>query len=173
MSDAATASADGRSRNLILAATISASAMAFIDGTVVNVALPAIQRGLNASLADLQWVSNGYLLMLGALILVGGGLGDRIGRRRVFIGGIVLFTIASVLCALSPSVTFLIAARVVQGIGAALLIPQSLAIISATFPKSVRGKAIGTWAAASSITTAFGPVLGGFLVDSLSWRFAF
>ncbi len=160
-------------RGPILAATIVASSMAFIDGTVVTIALPAMQRGLHAGLADMEWVSNAYLLLLGSLILVGGGLGDRLGRRRVFIAGIALFAAASALCALAPDAGVLIAARLAQGVGAALLVPQSLAIIAATYPKEVRGRAIGTWAAASSITTALGPPLGGFLVDLLSWRVVF
>jgi len=163
----------GPNTTLILTAAIAASAMAFIDGSIVNIALPVIQRGLGADLADLQWVSNAYLLLLGSLILVGGGLGDRIGRRRIFLAGIFLFGAASVVCALAPTVGILIGARLVQGVGAALLVPQSLAIISATFPKEVRGKAIGTWAAASSIATALGPPLGGWLIDLLSWRIAF
>src|SRR4051794_18573752 len=137
-------------RPFILAATISASAMAFIDGSVVTIALPAVQKAFAADLRALQWVVNGYTLMLGALILVGGGLGDRIGRRRIFLIGLILFALASLGCALAPSLGTLIAARVMQGIGAALLIPQSLATISATFPREVRGKAIGTWAAASA-----------------------
>lgn len=161
------------SRPWILAATIVASSMAFIDSSVVTIALPAMQRGLGADIADMQWVSNAYLLLLGALILVGGGLGDRIGRRLIFMIGIALFTLASILCAVAPTVAILIVARMVQGIGAALLVPQSLAIISATYPKEVRGRAIGTWAAASSITTSLGPPLGGFLVDLLSWRVVF
>src|SRR5258706_2286985 len=143
--------ANSRTRTFVLAATITASAMAFIDGTVVNIALPVIQKGLGADLADLQWVSNAYLILLGSLILVAGGLGDRVGRRLVFIVGIAVFAVASVLCAAAPTVEFLIGARILQGIGAALLVPQSLAIISANFPKDVRGRAIGTWAAASSI----------------------
>lgn len=161
------------SRPFVLAAAIVASSMAFIDGTVVNIALPAIQRSLGAGIAELQWVVNGYLLPLGALMLVGGGLGDRIGRRRIFLTGIVVFTLASVACALAPSAGILIAARALQGVGAALLVPQSLALISANFPKDVRGRAIGTWAAASAITTSLGPPIGGFLIDSLSWRVAF
>jgi EmrB/QacA subfamily drug resistance transporter len=147
--------------------------MGFIDGTVVNIAVPVIQASLSADITSMQWVVNGYLLMLGALILVGGGLGDRLGRRRIFIVGIVLFAVASLLCAVAPDIRLLIAARILQGIGAALFVPQSLAIISANFPREVRGRAIGTWAAASSITTAFGPPLGGFLVEYLSWRAAF
>jgi EmrB/QacA subfamily drug resistance transporter len=161
------------SRGWILSATILASSMAFIDGSVVTIALPAMQRGLGATLADMQWVSNAYLLLLGSLILVGGGLGDRVGRRLIFLVGIAVFTLASILCAAAPSVDVLIVARSIQGIGAALLVPQSLAIISATYPRDVRGAAFGTWAAASSITTALGPPLGGFLVDLLSWRGVF
>lgn len=157
----------------VLAATILASAMAFIDGSVVTIALPAIQAEFAAELASLQWVVNGYTLMLGALLLAGGGLGDRIGRRRIFTAGIVIFAAASLLCAAAPSVGWLIAGRVLQGTGAAALVPQSLAIISASFPREVRGRAIGAWAAASAATTAFGPPLGGFLVDALSWRAAF
>lgn len=147
--------------------------MAFIDGSLVNIALPVIGRELGADIAGLQWVVNSYLLMLGALMLIGGGLGDRVGRRRIFLIGIVVFTAASIVCALAPTVTFLVAARVVQGIGAALLVPQSLALIASNFPKDVRGRAIGTWAAAASVTTAIGPALGGFLIDLLSWRVAF
>ncbi len=160
-------------RPYVLAATIIASAIAFIDSTVVGIAVPAIQKDLAADIVAMQWVANGYLLMLGALILVGGGLGDRIGRRRVFLIGIVAFTVASLLCALAPNAALLIAARMIQGVGAALLVPQSLAIISANFPKDIRGKAIGTWAAASAVTTALGPPIGGFLIDLLSWRAAF
>jgi EmrB/QacA subfamily drug resistance transporter len=162
-----------RQRALTLTATILASALAFIDGTVVTIAIPAIQQTLDAEFGQLQWVVNAYTLTLGALLLVGGGLGDRIGRRKVFIAGIILFTVASLVCALAPNVTLLIAARAIQGVGAALLVPQSLAIISATFPREVRGRAIGTWAAASAITTSLGPPLGGFMIDTLSWRAAF
>ena len=161
------------SRPFVLAAAIVGSSMAFIDGTVVNIALPAMQAGLGASIAQLQWVVNGYLLPLGALMLVGGGLGDRLGRRRIFVAGIGLFTLASIACALAPTVGVLIAARVAQGVGAALLVPQSLALIAANFPKDIRGRAIGTWAAASAITTSLGPPIGGFLIDTLSWRVAF
>ncbi len=135
--------------------------------------MPAIQKELAANIVAMQWVANAYLLMLGALILVGGGLGDRVGRRRIFLIGIVVFTVASLMCAVAPNAALLIAARAIQGVGAALLVPQSLAIISATFPKDIRGKAIGTWAAASAVTTALGPPIGGFLIDLLSWRAAF
>jgi EmrB/QacA subfamily drug resistance transporter len=157
----------------VLAATILGSSMAFIDGAVVNVALPAIQADVDATLAGLQWVVNGYLLMLGALILVGGAAGDRFGRRRVFTIGIVVFTIASLACALAPNLPTLVAARALQGVGGALLVPSSLSIISASFAAQERGRAIGTWAGASALTTAFGPVLGGWLVDAASWRMIF
>ena len=161
------------SRPFILAATILASAMGFIDGSVVTIALPSIERDLSAPFETIQWVVNGYTLTLGSIILIGGAAGDRYGRRRVFLIGIVIFTLASIACALAPSITMLIGARLVQGIGAALMIPQSLAIITASFPKTVRGQAIGVWAAASAITTALGPPLGGLLIDALSWRAAF
>jgi EmrB/QacA subfamily drug resistance transporter len=157
----------------VLAATILGSSMAFIDGTVVNVALPVLQRELNASAADVQWVVEGYTLLLAALILVGGSLGDHYGRRRVFAGGVLVFTVASIWCGLAPGVGQLIAARAVQGIGGALLVPSSLAIINATFGDAERGRAIGTWSGFTAITSALGPVLGGFLVEQLSWRWVF
>jgi EmrB/QacA subfamily drug resistance transporter len=157
----------------ILAATILASSMAFIDGTVVNVALPALQRSLGATLGDVQWVVEAYELMLAALLLVGGAAGDRFGRRRVFVVGVLIFTVASIACGLSQRVGFLIIARGVQGIGGALLVPGSLAIISASFDKERRGRAIGTWSGFTAITMAFGPVLGGFIIDHGSWRYAF
>jgi EmrB/QacA subfamily drug resistance transporter len=162
-----------RDKPWVLAATILGSSMAFIDGSVVNIALPAMQADLAGSVQAVQWIVNGYTLMLGALILVGGSAGDRFGRRRVFVIGIVVFTVASVACGLAADATMLIVARVAQGVGGALLVPSSLAIISAAFPEDERGKAIGTWAGFSALTTALGPVLGGWLVDALSWRVIF
>lgn len=157
----------------ILAATILASSMAFIDATVVNVALPALQTSLGATLADGQWIIEAYELMLGALLLVGGAAGDRFGRRRVFAIGVLVFTAASVACGLSDRVGHLIVARGVQGVGGALLVPGSLALLSASFDTERRSRAIGTWAGFTAITAAFGPVLGGFLIDHGSWRYAF
>jgi EmrB/QacA subfamily drug resistance transporter len=157
----------------ILAATIIGSAMAFIDGTVVNVALPQIQARLGATAVDAQWIVEAYALFLAALILVGGSLGDHYGRRRIFTLGIVLFTLASVWCGISRSPEELILARAVQGIGGAMLVPGSLAIISASFEEERRGRAIGTWSGFSGITAALGPVLGGYLVENISWRAAF
>jgi len=157
----------------VLLTAILASAMAFIDGTVVNVALPAMQRDLGATAGDAQWVVEAYTLMLASLLLVGGSLGDRYGRRRVVGLGVVVFGAASALCGLAVSPAMLIASRVVQGAGAALLVPGSLALISAAYPEARRGRAIGTWSGASAITSAVGPVLGGFLVGHFSWRWAF
>jgi EmrB/QacA subfamily drug resistance transporter len=147
--------------------------MGFIDGSVVNVALPAIQRQLGATAVDAQWIVESYALFLAALILVGGSLGDHFGRRRIFSAGVVLFALASVWCGFAPSPEQLIVARAVQGVGGAMLIPGSLAIIGASFSEERRGKAIGTWAAFSGITSVLGPVLGGYLVETLSWRWVF
>src|SRR3989441_6502345 len=149
----------------VLAATILGSSLAFIDGTVVSVALPAIAREFGAAGADVQWVVEAYALFLSALLLVGGSLGDHFGRRRVYAIGVVLFALASVACGLSPSVPWLVAARAVQGVGGALLVPGSLALISASFDPARRGQAIGTWSGFSGITTAIGPLLGGWLVN--------
>src|SRR5262245_52191088 len=152
-----------RSRPWVLAATILGSSIAFIDSSVVSVALPAMQQSLGAPVREAQWIVNSYMLLLGALILVGGAAGDRFGRRRAFLIGLIGFMAASVACGLAPSSIALIAARALQGVGAALLVPSSLAIISAAYPEKERGRAIGTWAGASALTTALGPVLGGWL----------
>jgi EmrB/QacA subfamily drug resistance transporter len=157
----------------ILAATILASSMAFIDGTVVNVALPSLQQSLQATAIGVQWVVEAYSLFLSALLLVGGSLGDHYGRRRIFLVGVSIFAIASAWCGIAPDINHLIIARAVQGIGGALLVPGSLAIISASFSEEKRGKAIGTWSGFSAITTAIGPVLGGWLVEHVSWRAVF
>jgi EmrB/QacA subfamily drug resistance transporter len=157
----------------ILVATILGSSMAFIDGTVVNVALPALQANLQASVVDVQWVIEAYSLLLAALLLVGGSLGDHYGRRRIFLLGIAIFAAASAWCGFAPGIRQLILARAVQGVGAALLIPGSLAIISASFPEEDRGRAIGTWSGFTAMTTALGPVLGGWLIEKISWRAVF
>ena len=157
----------------MLVATILASSMAFIDGTVVNVALPALQANLNATIVDVQWVIEAYSLLLAALLLVGGSLGDHYGRRRVFLAGVALFAVASAWCGLAANIGQLIVARAAQGLGAALLVPGSLAIISSSFPVNERGRAIGTWSGFSAITTAIGPVMGGWLIEHVSWRAVF
>ncbi len=157
----------------MLAATILASSMAFIDGTVVNVALPALQSSLNATAVDLQWVIEAYSLLLSALLLVGGSLGDHYGRRRIFLIGVALFAAASAACGFAGDIRQLIAARALQGLGAALLVPGSLAIISSSFSENERGRAIGTWSGFSAITAGIGPVMGGWLIEHVSWRAVF
>ena len=157
----------------ILLATILGSSMAFIDANVVNVALPRLQLNLNASATSVQWVVEAYALFLGALILVGGSLGDRFGRKRLFACGVIIFALASVCCGFAASISLLIAARAIQGIGGAMLTPASLAIIRASFDESRRGRAIGVWSGFSAITSALGPVLGGWLVQNASWRWVF
>jgi EmrB/QacA subfamily drug resistance transporter len=158
---------------LVLAATILASSLAFIDGSVVNVGLHSIGRSLHGGAADLQWVINAYLLPLSALLLLGGAAGDRFGRRSLLIIGIAVFACASAACAFAPSLPWLLAGRTAQGFGAAMLMPNSLAILGGAFSGEARGRAIGTWAAAGAITGAIGPVLGGWLIDSVGWRAIF
>jgi EmrB/QacA subfamily drug resistance transporter len=157
----------------VLAATILASSLAFIDGSVVNVGLAAIGANLKAGAGDLQWVINAYLLPLGALLLLGGAAGDRYGRMRLLVAGTVLFGLASIACALAPSLPWLLAGRAAQGVGAAMLLPNSLAILGASFSGEARGKAVGTWAAMGSVMGAAGPVLGGWLIDTVGWRAIF
>jgi EmrB/QacA subfamily drug resistance transporter len=157
----------------VLLATVLASGMAMLDGTVVNVALPHIGADLHAELSGLQWTITGYTLTLAALILLGGSLGDRYGRRRVFVIGTVWFAAASALCGLAPSIEVLIGARLLQGVGGALLTPGSLALIQATFRKDDRARAIGAWSGLGGVATAIGPLVGGWLVDAASWRFVF
>ncbi|WP_162255525.1 MFS transporter [Aeromicrobium sp. Root236] len=164
------ASAQGK---WLLAAMILGSGMAFLDGSIVGLALPAITRDLGGGLPGQQWTVNAYTLTLAALILVGGSLGDRLGRRRVFVVGVVWFAAASVVCAVSPTIEVLVAARGLQGVGAALLTPGSLAIISASFVPEDRGPAIGVWSGLAGVTTAIGPLVGGWLVDSVGWRSIF
>src|SRR3984885_1218947 len=165
--------AERAARRYVLAATILGSSMVFIDGTVVNVALPALQSAFHATAIDVQWVIESYALFLAALLLVGGSLGDHFGRRRIYSTGVAVFTLASIWCGFAPSVTQLIGARAVQGIGGALLVPGSLAIISTSFPKKERGQAIGVWSGFSAITAAIGPVMGGWLIEHVSWRAVF
>ncbi|TCC52353.1 DHA2 family efflux MFS transporter permease subunit [Kribbella capetownensis] len=157
----------------VLAATALGSGMAFLDGTVVNVALPAMGEDLNAGMGGLQWIVNGYMLLLASLILLSGSLGDRLGRRRMFVTGVIWFALASVICAVAPNLEVMIAGRVLQGIGGALLTPGSLAILQTTFQHSDRSKAVGTWSGLTSVAAAVGPFVGGSLVDSGSWRLIF
>ena len=163
-------SAHGRG---VLGVAVLASGVAFLDGTVVNTALPAIAHDLDASLADLQWVISAYLLTLGAFLVLGGSLGDHFGRRRVLMWGLVGFGVTSALCGLAPTTGFLIGARAVQGIAAALMVPGSLAIVQASFRAVDRGRAIGAWSGLSGVSLAIGPFLGGWLIDSYSWRLVF
>jgi EmrB/QacA subfamily drug resistance transporter len=160
-------------KRLTLAATILGSAVVFVDGTVVNVALPALAEDLDASLAEQQWVVEAYLLTLSALVLVGGALGDLHGRRRIFALGVAAFGVTSLVCAVAPSAELLVAARALQGVAGALLVPSSLAVITSTFPEGERAAAIGSWTAWTGAMIALGPPLGGVLVDALSWRWVF
>jgi EmrB/QacA subfamily drug resistance transporter len=162
-----------RTAGFVLAATILGSSMAFLDGTVVNLALPILQKTFDANVSVVQWVVEAYALTLASLLLVGGSLGDRYGRRKVYIYGILLFAITSVACGLAATTVWLIVFRAVQGVGAALLVPGSLALITATFSESERGRAIGTWSGFSAITMAIGPVAGGWILEHFSWRWVF
>jgi EmrB/QacA subfamily drug resistance transporter len=162
-----------RHPNWTIAATMAASSLAFIDGSVTNVALPSIGKDLQGGASDIPWVINAYLLPLSALLLLGGAAGDHYGRRRMLIAGTLLFALASVGCALAPSLEVLLAARGLQGIGAAMLMPNSLGILGSSFEGEARGRAVGTWAAAGAIASAVGPPLGGWLVDAVGWRAIF
>lgn len=157
----------------LLVGSVLASGMAFIDGSALSVALPVLQKELQATGSDLLWVLNGYLLMKASLLLVGGSLGDMLGRKRVFITGIVMFVLASMACGFAPTIELLIAARVVQGLGGAAMLPGSLSLLSALFPIDIRGQAIGIWSAASALVTVIGPALGGLLADYGLWRWLF
>ncbi|HSS14721.1 MAG TPA: DHA2 family efflux MFS transporter permease subunit [Rhizomicrobium sp.] len=159
--------------NWVLTTCILASSLSFVDGSVTNVALPAIGKALGGGAADLQWVINAYLLPLSALLLLGGAAGDRYGRKRLLVGGTFLFAAASILCALAPNLTALLAGRALQGIGAAILMPNSLAILGASFSGEARGRAIGIWASMGAVMAAIGPVLGGWLIDVMGWRAIF
>src|ERR1700760_331528 len=157
----------------VMVSTILASSMAFIDGTALNVVLPALQKSLNATGADLFWLLNAYLLILAALILIGGSLGDKLGRKRVFMIGIFIFLCGSAACGVSPGINVLIISRIIQGVGGALMIPGSLSLISSSINEKERGKAIGTWSAFTTVVTMGGPVLGGALADAGLWRYIF
>ena len=157
----------------MLAIAVLGSGIVFLDGTVVNVALPRIGEDLDAETSSLQWILNGYMLTLASLILLGGSLGDRYGRRRIFVVGVAWFTVASLLCAVAPSAEALIAARLLQGVGGALLTPGSLAMIESSFRPGDRARAIGAWSGLGGVATALGPLLGGWLVEAVSWRAIF
>ena len=173
MSDDAGLRLDSAAGRWVLLTTVLGSGMAFLDGTVVNVALPTIGRDLDASFAGLSWIANGYLVTLASLILVGGSVGDRLGRKRVYLAGAGAFALASLLCGLAPDVGTLVGARMLQGVAGAFLVPGSLALLQTTFHPDDRAKAIGTWSGLAGITTAIGPFLGGWLVEAASWRWVF
>jgi len=157
----------------VLLVTILGSSMAFIDSTAMNVVLPVLQLELNATIPQVQWIVEAYALFLSSLMLLGGSLGDKFGRKRIFALGVLLFSSASIWCGLSPNTSQLIVARAFQGAGGALLVPGSLAIVNISFSEEDRGKAIGTWSAFTAITTALGPILGGWLAENISWRLVF
>src|ERR1700722_11172133 len=161
------------SGRIVLAVTILGSSMAFVDGTVVNVALPALQNAFHASITDVQWVVESYALILAALLLVGGSLGDLLGRRKVYVFGVAVFAAASAWCGGARNIDMLIWARSIQGLGSALLVPGSLALITASFPEQTRGRAIGTWSGFTAIAAAIGPVIGGWLIQYSTWRWVF
>ncbi len=169
----ATVALNSKEGRWVMVATIMASAMAFIDGTALNVVLPALQKGLNASGADLFWILNAYLLMLASLILIGGSLGDKLGRKKVYMIGIFIFICGSALCGTATSVILLITFRILQGMGGALMIPGSLSLISSSINENERGKAIGTWSSITTVVTIGGPILGGALADAGLWRYIF
>lgn len=169
----ATVSLSSAAGKWIMVSTIMASAMAFIDGTALNVVLPAIQKSMHASGTDLFWLLNAYLLMLASLMLIGGSLGDKLGRKKIFITGILIFIIGSTACGMAGNVTLLILFRLVQGVGGALMIPGSLSLISSSINEDERGKAIGTWSAFTTVVTIGGPILGGALADAGYWRYIF
>lgn len=156
-----------------IAAVVLGSGIVFLDGTVVNVALPAIGGDLGTTLGGMQWTVNAYLVTLSSLLLLGGSMGDQLGRRRVFVAGLVVFTVASVLCGLAPTTGFLVAARALQGVGGALLVPGSLSILAATFHPDDRARAIGAWSGMAGVTSSLGPFLGGWLIDAFTWRLIF
>src|SRR5262245_5179114 len=160
-------------RRMVLAACVLASSMAFIDGSALTVALPKLRAELAADLASVQWVLNAYVLALASLTLIGGALADAYGKARMLALGCLLFGAASAACALAPSIAWLVTARVVQGVGAAIVAPASLALIGATYPRAERNRAIGVWAAASALTTAGGPILGGWLTETFGWQSIF
>lgn len=173
MAEAAVSRSTARYPNLVLATTILASSLAFVDGSVVNVGLPAIRASLSADGETLQWVVNAYLLPLSALLLLGGAAGDRFGRKRLLIVGIAIFMLASVSCAIATTMPWLLLCRGIQGAGAAILLPNSLAILGDAFTGEQRGRAIGIWAAVAAAAGAMGPVLGGWLIDTVGWRAIF